>query len=135
VESADMFVEIPAALKAATMFGPPDSFDGSRMPLLSGAADAPAPMPELHDIVTAWPAEALSTLGRIAVPVHYRQGEFDRLWLSGLQDVQRFAAALTSAPLVDAQMMAGTGHCIDFHHAGAALHLQQLGFALQCANS
>jgi pimeloyl-ACP methyl ester carboxylesterase len=134
-ESAGMFVEIPVALKAATMFGPPASFDGVDMPRLSEAAHAPAPIPELHDITTVWPAEALSILGRIAVPVHYRQAEFDRLWLSGPQDVRRFADALTRAPLVDAQRIPGTGHCIDFHHAGAALHLQQLGFALQCANS
>jgi pimeloyl-ACP methyl ester carboxylesterase len=134
-EPAGMFVEIPAALKTATMFGPPASFDGSQMPLLSEAADAPAPIPELVDINTFWPAEALSILGRVAVPVHYRQAEFDHLWLSEPGDVRRFAAALTSAPYVDAQVMPGAGHCIDLHHASEALHLQQLGFALQCTNS
>jgi hypothetical protein len=34
---------------------------------------------------------------------------------------------------VDAAMMRGTGHSMDFHHIGRSLQLQQLAFALQCA--
>ena len=67
------------------------------------------------------------------VPVHYRQAEHDRLWIVDAGEIDAFAARFTAAPRVDAAMVPDTGHCMDFHTIGAALHLQQLGFALQCA--
>ena len=70
---------------------------------------------------------------KIAVPVHYRQGEFDRLWIVDEGEVRNFELSLSKPPRVDAQMLRGTGHCLDYHTIGPALHLQQLGFAMQCA--
>ncbi len=126
------FVELPLPLKDQVMFGPPGSFDAA-VPVLTHAADAPAPRAELIDIVGDWQKRVGDVLSRIAVPVHYRQAEFDHLWTVDEGEVSGFAAALSAAPRVDAAMMRGTGHCIDFHHVGAALQIQQLGFALQCA--
>lgn len=126
------FVELPLPLKDQVMFGPPGSFDAA-VPVLTHAADAPAPRAELIDIVGDWQERVGDVLGRIAVPVHYRQAEFDHLWTVDEGEVSGFAAALSAAPRVDAAMMRGTGHCIDFHHVGAAFQIQQLGFALQCA--
>jgi len=63
--------------------------------------------------------------------VHYRQAEFDRLWVVDQSEVDTFAASLTASPLVDARLMTGCGHCIDFHLVGPAFQLQQLGFALE----
>lgn len=125
-------VDLPASMKDQLMFGPPGSFDAS-MPAASHAANAPAPKGELVDIVSTWAGAARGVLGAISVPVHYRQGEFDHLWIVDQGEVDGFARALTRAPHVDAAMLCGTGHCMDFHRIGAAFHTQQLGFAMQCA--
>ena len=125
-------VDMPAAVKDQVMFGPAGSFDAD-MPAASHAANAAAPKAELLSITGDWHDVAPEILRRIAVPVHYRQAEFDRLWVVDQGEVAGFAAALTQSPLVDARMVQGVGHCIDFHSIGPAFQLQQLGFALECS--
>ena len=125
-------VTLPDAVKDQVMFGPARSF-AADMPAASHAAGAPAPKAELLSITSAWEPAAADILGRVAVPVHYRQAEFDRLWIVDRGEVGRFGAAISRSPLVDARLMEGVGHCIDFHRIGAAFQLQQLGFALECA--
>jgi pimeloyl-ACP methyl ester carboxylesterase len=126
------YVDLPAAIKDIVMFGPVGSF-AADMPAASRSADAPAVKTELLAITGWWHQAAVEILGRIAVPVHYRQAEFDRLWIVSDQEVRAFADALAASPLVDARIVPKVGHCMDFHHVGPALHLQQLGFALECA--
>ena len=103
------------------------------MPAASHVANAPVPRAELVDIVGGWQQQAADVCARVRVPVHYRQGEHDQLWVVDRGEIDAFAARFTAAPYVDAAMVRHTGHCMDFHAVGAALHLQQLGFALQCA--
>lgn len=126
-------VEMPLPVKDMMMFGPPGSFDQA-MRMSSQAANAPAPKTELVDIVNNWEPQAFDVLGRISVPVHYRQAEADHLWIMSKAEVDGFAGALKRSPRVDAAMVRGTGHCMDFHHVGRALQLQQLAFALECAS-
>ena len=125
-------VHMPPGVKDAVMFGPQGSFD-PQLARASTMADVGAPKVELVDIVTAWEPRAHERLARIKVPVHYRQGEFDHLWIVDAGEISGFARALSGSSRVDAQMMRGTGHCMDFHHIGRALQVQQMGFALQCA--
>ena len=66
------------------------------------------------------------------MPVHARQGEFDRLWITDEQQVAEFGEAFTAAPGVDAKLVRSSGHCIDFHLAAPAFQLEQLAFALAC---
>lgn len=124
--------EIPSAVKDDVMFGPVGSF-ADDMPLASHVACTTAPKAELVDIVSTWQDDVRDVLGAITVSVHYRQGEFDKLWIVDEGEVAAFEAALCNSRRVDAKLMHGTGHCMDFHRVSAALHLQQLGFALQCA--
>lgn len=125
-------VSMPDEIKEVVMFGPPESFD-PEAPDRSSVANRTAPKAELVDIVSTWHDRVRSVLARITVPVHYRQGEFDKLWIVDEGEVQAFADALTASSRVDAAMLRGTGHCLDFHHVGAAFQLGQLSFALQCA--
>ena len=125
-------VEMPVPVKDQLMFGPEGSF-GSHMPAASHVANTSVPKAELVDIVGGWQARAADVCAAITVPVHYRQAEHDRLWIVDQGEVDAFAARFTQAPRVDAAMVRDTGHCMDFHAIGPALHLQQLGFALQCA--
>lgn len=126
-------VDLPPPVKDEVMFGPPGSFDAALV-RASDVANAPAPKAELVDIVSTWEARAPGLLARIDVPVHYRQAEIDKLWIMSQGEVDGFERALVNSPRVDAAMLRGTGHCIDFHHVGRALQLQQLAFALQCAS-
>ena len=125
-------VEMPVAVKDQLMFGPAGSFD-STMPAASHAANAPVPKAELVDIVGGWQAQAADVCAKVAVPVHYRQAEQDHLWVVDASEIEMFGQRFTHAPRVDADMVRNSGHCMDFHTIGAALQLQQLGFALQCA--
>ena len=124
--------DLPAEIKDNFMFGPEGSFDPDSR-ARSHQADAPAVRAELIDIVGSWNDRVQDVLGGITVPVHYRQADGDHLWIVSEDEVQGFARALSHSKRVDAALMCGTGHCMDFHAVGPALHLQQLGFALQCA--
>jgi pimeloyl-ACP methyl ester carboxylesterase len=125
-------VEMPAPVKDMMMFGPEGSFDPAMVRGTDGT-NAPAPKAELVDIVSTWSSQAASVLARIDVPVFYRQAEHDKLWVMSQAEVDNFERALVRSPRVDAAMVKGTGHCMDFHHVGRSLQLQQLAFALQCA--
>jgi pimeloyl-ACP methyl ester carboxylesterase len=103
------------------------------MPHASHAADAAAPRAELIDIVSTWPTTVQALAAQVTVPVHYRQAEFDRLWIVNAAEVRGFGAAFTQARNVSAELYPDAGHCIDFHHAAEAFHFEQLAFALRCA--
>ncbi len=125
-------VEMPPGVKDVVMFGPEGSFV-PEMVRTAAMADAPAPKAELVDIASTWNDNAPGTLARIEVPVHYRQAEFDKLWIMSQEEVDSFRAALKHSPRVDAGLVKGTGHCMEYHRIGRSLQIQQLAFALQCA--
>jgi pimeloyl-ACP methyl ester carboxylesterase len=124
-------VELPSPVKDFVMFGPEWTYREG-MPAASHIADSPVPKAELLDITGGWIERVRSVAGQVTVPVHARQGEFDRLWITDEQQVTDFGAAFTAAPTVDAKLVRSSGHCIDFHRAAAAFHLEQLAFALAC---
>ena len=125
-------VALPDELKDGVMFGPEGSF-ADDMPATSHMANTTAPKIELVEITSVWAQIAAATLGAIKVPVHYRQGEFDRLWIVAESEVSAFAEALFRSPKVDAAMVKGCGHCLDFHLIGGEFQQQQLDFALSLA--
>jgi pimeloyl-ACP methyl ester carboxylesterase len=125
-------IELPAEMKDQVMFGPEWTFS-PEMPARSHVADAPVPRAELIDIVSTWHSSVREIASKVQVPVHYRQGEFDRLWITDTEQTDGFGAAFTASPEVDAALYKSAGHCIDFHRLGLAFHLDQLAFALQCA--
>ncbi|HEV8020863.1 MAG TPA: alpha/beta hydrolase, partial [Candidatus Lustribacter sp.] len=125
-------IELPPAIKDRMMFGPPWTF-APGTPEASHVADAPVPRAELVDITHTWANRVRELAAKVTVPVHYRQGEFDPLWINGDDQVRGFAAAFSAAPFVDARVFESAGHCIDFHRLGLAFQLEQLEFALRCA--
>jgi pimeloyl-ACP methyl ester carboxylesterase len=125
-------IDVPADAKDALMYGPDGTFDVSAR---SNAheADAPAPRQELQDIVFRWPSLFPEVAPKVDVPVHYRQPEFENLWVVSEQEVTNFAAQFTHSGKVDARLLRGSGHNIDFHRLGAAFQLEQLSFAIECS--
>lgn len=124
-------VELPSPMKDFVMFGPEWTYT-DQMPAASHVADAPVPRAELFDITGGWIERVPSIAAQVTVPVHSRQGQFDKLWITDEQQVADFGAAFTAAPVVDARLVRSVGHCIDFHRGAAAFQLEQLGFALGC---
>jgi pimeloyl-ACP methyl ester carboxylesterase len=124
-------IDLPDDVKDFVMFGPDWTYRPD-MPAASHVAGAPTPKAEFLDITGTWIERVRDTVGRITVPVHARQGEFDRLWITDEKQVAEFGQAFVAAPSVDARLVPSAGHCIDFHRAGAGLQLEQLGFARSC---
>jgi pimeloyl-ACP methyl ester carboxylesterase len=124
----------PAEVKAANMFGPEWTFRDD-MPKASYFANAPVLRSELVEASSAWQDIFRDIAPEISVPAHIRLGQFDKLWIFDEDEVAAFGAALTSAPLVDAQISPYSGHAIDYHREGAAFQIQQLSFAINCSAS
>lgn len=129
----DDYVSLPPEGKDFFMFGPASTWDPS-VPPRTRVADAPTPRAELLDIVSGWPALFASRATHVTVPVHYRQAEFDKLWVVDQAEIERFGQGFPNSPSVDAKLCASAGHCIDFHRAGAAFQQEQLAFALRCVS-
>jgi pimeloyl-ACP methyl ester carboxylesterase len=128
----DDVIEIPPQHKDALMYGPAGSFfpDVQRA---AHRADHPMPRQELLDIAFEWSRLLDESAPNVDVPVHYRQPEFDNLWVVNESEVHSFAERFIKSPVVDARVMKGAGHCIDFHRLGAAFQLEQIAFALGCS--
>jgi pimeloyl-ACP methyl ester carboxylesterase len=125
-------IPLPPDLKDMLMFGPEGTFlDKARVN--AHAADHGAPRQELQDIVFKWLDLLAGAAPQVGVPLHYRQPEFDRLWIVDEVQVRAFGSLFTASPSVDAELLRSSGHCIDFHRVGAAFQLQQLAFAMRCS--
>ena len=80
-----------------------------------------------------WPDEHLPDVApRIRVPVHNELAEFDALWDSTPAESRAVRQDADRRPFVDASIARATGHSIDHHILGHALHLRQLAFAGEC---
>jgi pimeloyl-ACP methyl ester carboxylesterase len=129
---ADATIDLPYDQRDQVMFGPEFTRTAAGV-AAAHASYAPVPVMELIQ-APQWPDEHLPALApRVAVPVHNALAEFDALWDSTPANVEQFAKLLTAAPFVHAGIARSTGHSIDHHTLGHALHLRQLAFAEECA--
>lgn len=126
-----LMIDLPTPMKDGVMFGPQWTYDAS-MPAASYPSNSQIPRAELIDINNGWIDRVRSVAAQVTVPVQIRQAQFDALWITDAQQVIDFGAAFSSSPRVDARLVEGAGHCIDFHRAAAGFQLGQLGFALEC---
>jgi hypothetical protein len=113
------------------MFGPAFTHSAAAVAQAHGSY-APVPVSELFQ-APRWPVERLPALApKVRVPVHNALAQFDALWDSSPANVARFAEFFTAVPFIEAGVAWGTGHSIDHHTLGHALHLRQLAFAAEC---
>ena len=127
----DETVDLPYDQRDQVMFGPDFTRSAEAVQAAHGSY-APVPVRELIQ-APQWPDDHLPGLApRVKVPVHNALAEFDALWDSSPANVEQFAKLLTAAPYVDAGIARATGHSIDHHTLGHALHLRQLAFAEEC---
>lgn len=124
-------IDVPAELKNLMMFGPQGTYEPDA-PAKAAAANEPMVLREIIGINTIWPARAAEWCARVTVPVHYRQGDLDPVWSRKAADFDLFRSAFSNAPRVDAELVQGAGHCIDFHLPGPAFQQSQIAFAKGC---
>lgn len=124
-------IALPHEACDPVMFGPPETFDPGVLDA-AHATYSPAPAVELI-AASRWAAEKLPRLAPdVRVPVHNVLAEYDALWDTTQESVEKFRALFTAAPFIDASLMRAVGHSIDHHKGGHALHLRQLAFAHEC---
>ena len=82
-------IDLPVPLKDQLMFGPADTYDDA-MPAASYPSNTLVPKAELLDITGGWIDRRAETCGRVTVPVHHRQGEFDHLWVTSQDEIDEF---------------------------------------------
>lgn len=121
-------IDLPVPLKDQLMFGPESTYDDA-MPAASHPSNTLVPKAELLDVTGGWIARRARVCGRVTVPVHHRQGEFDKLWVTSQDEIDEFRAGFAAAPSVDAELQLGSGHCIDFHLPSDDFQRSQLHFA------
>jgi pimeloyl-ACP methyl ester carboxylesterase len=127
----DATVDLPYDQRDQVMFGPEFTRTAEGIER-AHASYAPVPVRELIQAPN-WPDEHLPGVApRIRVPIHNALAEFDALWDSTPANVEQFAKLLTAAPFVEAGIARATGHSIDHHILGHALHLRQLAFVGEC---
>lgn len=123
---ADLDAAQIVEMKRGIMFGPATGYEHAT----AQAAQVDyrvTPFAELEQ-ATRFPLDLGELGGAIRVPVHYRLGQFDALWIADGPHVDAFRAAFTHA-IVDAAIEAGAGHSVDHHRSARALHRGQLRFA------
>ncbi|WP_127501840.1 alpha/beta hydrolase [Actinoplanes solisilvae] len=125
-------VEIPFEQRDLVMFGPEHTRTETAVKAAHAAYNPVVPVCELVQ-APHWPAEKLPGVApRINVPVQSVLAEHDALIESTPANVELFASMFTQAPFVEAGIARSTGHSIDHHILGHALHLRQLAFAEEC---
>lgn len=125
-------IELPTPMKDQVMFGP-EWTRNPDMPEASHPSNTIVPKAELLDITGGWIERRAEVCGRVTVPVHHRQGEFDALWVTDQDEIDAFRDGFASAASIDTRLVRGSGHCIDFHRPSESFQLSQLSFALECA--
>lgn len=123
-------VDLPVPDRDGVMFGPAGTFSEAALHAAHGSY-APTPFVELVR-APVWAAERLDEVASaIDVPVHNVLAEYDALWDSSPEALADYESRFPGP--ISVSQMPSTGHSIDHHLVGAALHLQQLAFAHTCA--
>jgi len=91
------------------------------------------PSDELHDINTTWATHMHEYMEQIKVPVMYGIGEFDALWQTGGEFIERYRLSFTSSPRVDGCVVPMAPHCIEMSLQSRSWLTRCCGFAIECA--
>lgn len=132
--SVDARFAIPDKVKNAHMFGAAGTY-ADDAPQKGAEANEPVVVREIFEINREWPRYAKEAAARVYVPVHCRLGDQDSVTPPPAFEIENLRRSFVNAPIVDAAIVDAAGHCIDFHHVGAAFQQSQIAFALSSATA
>lgn len=124
--------DVLAADGFAPLFLGPEGTYSWQGPVALRRASEPWRASEVFEVVHEWPKRWSEIARRIAVPVHLRLAEHDRIWETGPAAVERLGAMLVASPRVDAALLADGGHVYEIHKRGPELIESQLAFLQSC---
>ena len=116
-----------AVLAQNLLFGPPGTFSWRGTKALRHVVEAWR-SEEVEETLYRWPALLTECAPHVAVPVHLRLAEMERIWDTGPEAVARLARAFANAPFIDAGLLPDGGHLYEVHHRGGELGESQLDF-------
>jgi pimeloyl-ACP methyl ester carboxylesterase len=112
------------------MFGPPET--RSDAAIEEDFATAPLSQPQEIREAMGWGERMAAVAAKIKVPVNFVIGQYDALWESSPEAIDRVRATFTVAPRVEVRAQPDAGHCNHLHHAGRACNLRTLAFFDEC---
>jgi prepilin-type processing-associated H-X9-DG protein len=118
---------LPSELMPPFLLGPQRSYS-FRGPVALRHAGESWIMAEVAEVLEHWPIQWPHIAAKIALPVHLRLADHERIWETGAAVVRRMAARLTASPRVDAGLLREGGHLYEIHHKGPELAASQLDF-------
>ena len=126
-------INLDCAMKDVMMLNfPAQSLVDPEMCLYTTQLNNPLPSDELHDINITWVTYMHKYMEQIKVPVMYGIGEFDALWKSRKDLVERYRLSFTSSPRVDGCVVPMAPHCIEISHQSRSWLTRCCGFAIEC---
>ena len=114
------------------MYGPDDTVDADVLEV-SAPSMEPVPVEELLELTGEWATMAPELVASVRVPVFSVLACFDHVWEIDQAGLDRFNGYFTGTSRLETELLRESGHNIDHHHVGRALHLGQLSFAWACA--
>ncbi|KPI05218.1 hypothetical protein OK074_0356 [Actinobacteria bacterium OK074] len=101
-----------------------------------GAAGLLSPGPRYENHVAVhWPREFPHLAARVAVPVHFTLGAYEKVWRAGPEGLADIASLFTAAPRVEVAEQAEAGHNLSIGLTATAYHLKVLSFMEECVTA
>lgn len=95
--------------------------------------NTPVPVEELLDINTKWDRIAPQYSPAVSVPLMYGVSEFDGIWPSTQEAVDKYRDAFPASPRKECGIIPMAPHCQDLSFQGKGWLARCCGFAMECA--
>ena len=128
------FMTFPPAVKDIAMLQLPEkNLADPTVTEFSERLNRPTPIAEFLEINSQWLSYWNKYSHAINVPVMYGISEFDELWASTIDAMERYRDSFPSSPKVEASIIPRAPHCIELSYQSRSWMTKCCGFALECA--
>ena len=128
----DEWIRSPAESNLALLFGPPGTYPPGA-PELCEEIGVPFWGREAIEMFSVFPLQLADIGAKVRVPVHCSSDDLPSIRGDGEQELAIFVKAYPNAKPVETNFIPKSGHCVDFHYAGRAMHEAQIAFSIRCA--
>ncbi len=90
---------------------------------------------EQYDLVTLWQTYWREYSDKVKVPVLYVLGQYDWLWEGTKEHVEEFASCFPLSPRVDAELVLGAPHALEWWLGSQAWYARCFGWGAEATTS